>query len=56
MSGSGIYDASGVLISEVGRNYVGGDGPDPVDRDTIIRTDLQYINNDKLNPTQLRLE
>ena len=39
--GLGLLNVSMVANSEVGRNYVGGDGPDPVDRDTIIQTDLQ---------------
>ena len=50
MSGSGIYDASGVLISEVGRNYVGG-APNPVDGD--LMTDQIQIQNFKNNTVRL---
>ena len=45
MPGTGIYDASGVLNSEVGRNYVGG-VPNPVDSDLMIDpTDIQNCTN-----------
>ena len=42
MADSGIFDASGVLISEVGRNYVGV-VPNPVDGD--LMTDPTNIQN-----------
>ena len=45
MSGSGINDASGVLVSEVGRNYVGG-VPNPVDSDLMIDPTNNTDNNE----------
>ena len=44
MPGTGIFDASGVLDCEVGRNYVGG-VPNPVDRDLLIQTDIRKSNH-----------
>ena len=48
MSGSGINDASGVLVSEVGRNYLGG-VPNPVDGDLMIDpTNIQNFTDNEL--------
>ena len=46
MAGPGIINASGVLNSEEGRNYVGG-APNPVDGDLL--TDHIQIQNFTIN-------
>ena len=45
MSGLGLNDALGAVNSNVGRNYVGGEMPEPVDRDHMIQTELQNATN-----------
>ena len=50
MAGSGIFNASGVLISEEGRNYVGG-APNPVDGD-LMTDQIQFQNFTNTNVTR----
>ena len=45
MSETGINDASGALFTNVGRNYVGGVMPEPVDRDQVIQTGILTVTN-----------
>ena len=45
MSETGTNDASGVLFTNVGRNYVEGVMPEPVDRDQVIQTGILTVTN-----------
>ena len=47
MSGLGLYVDSIAANCRVGRSYMGGKGPDPVDRDVQIQTEFQNLTNDQ---------
>ena len=48
MSSTGLNDAPGVANNDRVRNYVGGE-PNPVDRDQMIRSDIQNDTNQALS-------
>ena len=52
--GLGLLNVSMVANSEVGRSYVGGEGPDPADRDSIIQTELQNNTNEWDHSTHVK--